>query len=146
LSLPAAPPADLLRLGEALRPLRPEGILVVGSGVIVHNLRRIDIRNKQAPPEPWAAEFDQWVASRLESGDTAGLAGYRANAPHAALAVPTPEHFDPIFVTLGAASPGERLETIFEGFQYGTLSMRSVGTPPTGPPHPASPASRNRPA
>jgi len=128
LSLPATPPGGLLRVGEALRPLRREGILVVGSGVIVHNLRRIDIRNKEAPAEPWAAAFDEWVARQIESGDTAGLLDYRSRGPHATLAVPTPEHFDPIFLTLGAASPGERFETIFEGFQYGTLSMRSVRT------------------
>jgi 4,5-DOPA dioxygenase extradiol len=128
LSLPAAPPAHLLRLGEALRPLRRDGILVVGSGVIVHNLRRIDIRNKEAPPETWAAEFDEWVARQIESGSPAELLDYRSRGPNAALAVPTPEHFDPIFVTLGAASPGEHFDTLFEGFQYGTLSMRSVGT------------------
>jgi 4,5-DOPA dioxygenase extradiol len=127
LSLPAAPPAELLRLGEALRPLRTEGILVVGSGVIVHNLRHLQIWNKGAPPEPWAAQFDEWVARQVESGNAAELLSYRSRGPNAALAVPTSEHFDPIFVTLGAASPGERMETIFEGFQYGTLSMRSFG-------------------
>src|SRR5215831_7283713 len=57
LSLPDAPPAELLRIGAALGPLRGEGVLVAGSGVIVHNLRRLQIWNKDAPVEPWAAEF-----------------------------------------------------------------------------------------
>lgn len=125
LSLPEVPPADLLRLGESLRPLREEGVLVAGSGVIVHNLRRLQIWNKEAPAEPWAAEFDEWVARQVETGNTAELAAYRSRGPNANLAVPTPEHFDPLFVAMGAALPEERMETIFEGFQYATLSMRS---------------------
>jgi 4,5-DOPA dioxygenase extradiol len=125
LSLADAAPAELLRIGAALGPLRDEGVLVAGSGVIVHNLRRLQIWNKDAPAEPWAAEFDAWVARQVESGDVVGLEGYRSIAPHAALAVPTPEHFDPIFVAVGAAAQGERMATIFDGFQYGTLSMRS---------------------
>jgi len=125
LSLPDAPPSVLLRLGESLRPLRGDGILVVGSGVIVHNLRHLQIWNKEAPAEPWAAEFDEWVARHVESGNTAELAAYRSRGPNAILAAPTPEHFDPLFITLGAAAPGERVQSIFEGFQYGTLSMRS---------------------
>jgi 4,5-DOPA dioxygenase extradiol len=127
LSLAEAPPAELLWIGEALRPLRDQGILVVGSGVIVHNLRRLQIWNKAAPAEPWAAEFDEWVGRQVQCRNTAELAAYRTRGPNAALAVPTGEHFDPIFVTLGAAMPAERVEKIFEGFQYGTLSMRSFG-------------------
>jgi 4,5-DOPA dioxygenase extradiol len=125
LSLPAVPPAGLVRLGEALQPLRGEGILVVGSGVIVHNLGRVQLWDKEAAVEPWAARFDSWVAGQIKSGNRAALIDYRSQASDAALAVPTPEHFDPLFVTLGAALPGESARNIFEGFQYGTLSMRS---------------------
>ena len=69
------------------------------------------------------------------------LLAYRHTAPHARLSVPTTEHFDPLFVAVGAAYPDEPLETIFEGFQYGNLSMRSfsfappsdIAQPPSGP-------------
>ena len=57
--------------------------------------------------------------------DVAGIASYRTTAPHAERAVPTSEHFDPVFVVLGSARSGERPSTIYEGFRYGTISMRS---------------------
>ena len=128
-SLPVAKPRELFAIGEALRPLREEGVLIVGSGGIVHNLRRLDIRNKEAPPEPWAEIFDQWVAGRIENRQYEALFEYRKRGPHVAMAVPTPEHFDPLFITLGAAFPQERSKTIFEGFHYGTISMRSFAFP-----------------
>lgn len=116
---------DVARMGRALAPLRERGVLLVGSGGIVHNLRRVRLDDKTAPVEPWAEEFDRWVAARVESLDLDGLASYRPNAPHAELSVPTPEHFDPVFFVLGAALPGDRVLPIHAGFQYGSLSMRS---------------------
>src|SRR3954452_9291570 len=107
LSLPVAKPRELFAIGEALRPLREEGVLIVGSGGIVHNLRRLDIRNKEAPPEPWADIFDEWVAGRVASRQYEALFEYRKRGPHVAMAVPTPEHFDPLFITLGAGFPEE---------------------------------------
>ena len=124
-SLPAVSPEEVFALGRTLRPLREEGILVIGSGGIVHNLGLVHFSAKNSGVDPWAAEFDRWVAARAVSQDMAAMFAYRTAAPEAALAVPTPEHFDPIFVTLGAAWPDERLETIYEGFHYGNLSMRS---------------------
>jgi len=125
LSLPAVSPRALVALGEALRPLRRDGVLIAGSGGIVHNLRRVVLEDKDAPVEPWAAAFDDWVAARVHSRDIDALVDYRSQAPNAALAVPSSEHFDPIFVALGAAFPDEEPRDIFTGFQYGTLSMRS---------------------
>jgi 4,5-DOPA dioxygenase extradiol len=116
-------PEDGLRMGAALSRLREEGVLLTGTGGIVHNLSRVDPGAKE--PEAWAREFDDWIAARLDPLDITGIAGYRQSAPHADLAVPTPEHFDPIFVVLGSARPGERASTIHEGFRYGTVSMRS---------------------
>lgn len=124
-SLPVAAPDEIFALGRALRPLRDEGILIIGSGGIVHNLGLVHFSAKDSGVDPWAAEFDRWVAARLSPQDSQALFDYAASAPEAALAAPTPEHFDPIFVTLGAAWPDERLETIYEGFHYGNLSMRS---------------------
>ncbi len=124
-SLPALDPAGIFRLGEALRPLREEGVMVVGSGGIVHNLRRIHLHDKNAAVDGWAADFDRWVAGRVAERDFGRLFGYRQEAPHAALAVPTPEHFDPLFVTLGASFEEDDLVSIYEGFHYGNLSLRS---------------------
>jgi 4,5-DOPA dioxygenase extradiol len=114
----------LLALGAALRPLRGEGVLLLGSGGIVHNLRRLRPDDGETP-EPWAAAFDAWVDAHLLALDTNGLLAYASLAPHAELAVPTSEHFDPLFFVLGALDTRDRVETVYEGFRYGTLSLRS---------------------
>ena len=122
LSLPrGSPPRELLELGRKLAPLRDEGVIVAGSGGIVHNLRILNVAAMEAP----VAEFEAWVWEKIESRDFDALADYRTNAPHADLAVPTPEHFDPVFITLGAARDDDELVNVFAGFHYGTLSMRT---------------------
>jgi 4,5-DOPA dioxygenase extradiol len=118
-------PARIMAMGAALAPLRDRGVLLFGSGGIVHNLRRLRFGEKQPPVDDWAVAFDEWVRTRLEQLDAAGLAGYRDSAPHAALAAPTTEHFDPLFFVLGARADADRIAPIFEGFEYGSLSMRS---------------------
>jgi 4,5-DOPA dioxygenase extradiol len=136
-SMPFVTPQELFQLGRALRPLRDDGFLIVASGGIVHNLSRVRMTDKDAPVDAWAAEFDTWVADRVAARKLDDLLVYRNNAPHARLSVPTTEHFDPLFVALGAAYPDEPVETIFEGFQYGNLSMRSFSFAPssdTAPP------------
>ena len=131
LSIPGArSPAELFRIGALLSPLRSDGVLILGSGGIVHNLKRLDWRHRDAPPEAWALDFDRWFAAKLEAWDTDGLLLYQQTAPSAALAVPTNEHFHPAFVVLGAAHQQDRIEWIYEGLQYGTLSMRSFAVAP----------------
>jgi 4,5-DOPA dioxygenase extradiol len=126
LSIPGTrSPAELFRIGELLSPLRSEGVLILGSGGIVHNLRRLDWRHRDGPAEQWALDFDRWFTAKLEAWDIDGLLSYQQTAPSAVLAVPTNEHFHPVFVALGAAGGRGRIESIYEGFQYGTLSMRS---------------------
>jgi len=100
-------------------------VLVVGSGGIVHNLSRVGMADKNAPVDEWAAEFDGWVAEQVEKREIGKLYEYKRSGPHGRLSVPTPEHFDPLFVVMGAAWPDDRLETIFAGFHHGNLSMRS---------------------
>jgi len=124
-------PSSLLALGEALEPLRKQGILLIGSGGIVHNLRRVHFGDKNAPVDAWAKSFDTWVRSRLESGDVASIADYQAQAPDSERSVPTTEHFDPLFVVLGAAGKGGRIQDLYEGFQYGNLSMRTFAVTPS---------------
>lgn len=118
-------PGRLLEMGEALTPLRERGVLLLGSGGLVHNLRRVRFEQKDAPVEGWARAFDEWARDRLRALDVAALASYRTEAPSADLAVPTTEHLDPLFVVLGSARPGESAQDVFEGFHHGTLSMRS---------------------
>jgi 4,5-DOPA dioxygenase extradiol len=125
LSMPFLSPQELFQLGRALRPLRDENILIVGTGGIVHNLSRVRLADKNAPVDAWAAEFDEWVAEQVSARTIEKLFEYRRTAPHARLSVPTTEHFDPLFIVLGASWPGDSLEIIYQGFHYGNLSMRS---------------------
>jgi 4,5-DOPA dioxygenase extradiol len=125
LSMPFLEPQELFQMGRALRPLRNDGIVVLGSGGIVHNLRKVRLENKSAPIEDWAAGFDTWVARQIEERNLDALLAYRSAGPYARLAVPTTEHFDPLFIALGSAFADEKIVPIFEGFQYGNLSMRS---------------------
>ncbi|WP_026853895.1 DODA-type extradiol aromatic ring-opening family dioxygenase [Geothrix fermentans] len=122
LSLPRPrTPELLLAAGRALAPLREQGVLIVGSGGVVHNLRRLDWSDATGP-QPWARDFQAWVDQRLAAGDAAGLADWR-KAPGAAESVPTSEHLDPLFVALGAAQVVP--EPLFEGWQLGSLSLAS---------------------
>ncbi len=125
-SIPAgASPETIVKIGSALAPLRDEDVLLIGSGGIVHNLRRVRLGSTGAGVEPWAEEFDRWVGERLETMEIPALLSYARVAPHAALAVPTSEHFDPLFVVLGSRRESDRVVPVYEGFQYGTLSLRS---------------------
>ncbi len=118
-------PNELYRVGEALREFRNKGVLIVGSGGIVHNLRLLNWVRKDASPDAWAEEFQQWVRSALERRDLEALFEYEKLAPQVAMAVPTPEHFIPIFPVLGAAGEYSRVAPIFEGIEYGNMSMYS---------------------
>jgi 4,5-DOPA dioxygenase extradiol len=126
LSIPTHDPARLLELGRRLRPLRDEGVLIVGSGFMTHGLRYLTHEQFVDNVVPsWSAEFDSWAAEALATGDLDTLAAYRDRAPGMPYAHPTVEHFVPLFVTLGAASdPGRRVETTVAGYQFG-LSKRS---------------------
>jgi 4,5-DOPA dioxygenase extradiol len=109
------------RIGAALAPLRAEGVLVLGSGGATHNLRELDWGDG-APPA-WARAFDDWLAAAVASGRTEELLEWTRNAPHALRAHPSPEHFLPFFVALGAAGPNASGERIYRDFSLGGLSM-----------------------
>jgi 4,5-DOPA dioxygenase extradiol len=124
-SLPMpAEPEEVLAMGRALAPLRNESVLVVGSGGAVHNRHRLRFADQGTLGEPWARRFDHWVREQVERLDVDALTQYRRLAPHALEAHPTPEHFLPLFFVLGAAEPGDRAYDVYEGFRYGSLSMR----------------------
>lgn len=120
-----APARRHFEIGEKLRPLRDEGVLILGSGNVVHNLRKISF-DEDADPAAWAVEFDAWVKERLTARDFAPLLGDLAAAPSGRLAVPTPDHYDPLLYVLGAADERDELRFEYEGIQNGSLSMRSV--------------------
>ncbi|MGD0817526.1 MAG: 4,5-DOPA dioxygenase extradiol [Methanomassiliicoccales archaeon] len=111
-------------LAKKLAKIREEGVLVMGSGNAVHNLRMIDFRNIDAVPYDWAKTFDDKLRSALLSGDDDLLIDYQA-IPGADLAVPTLDHYLPMIYALGMKQPGESLEFIHEGFQNKSISMRS---------------------
>jgi 4,5-DOPA dioxygenase extradiol len=125
ISLPyPATPNDLLVMGAKLAPLRDDGIVIAGSGVIVHNLALARFTQRDAPADAWAQSFDDWVAQRVATRDFDALAEY-SDRPEAHRAVPTAEHFQPLFVVCGASRSNDTYVELATGMEYGNLSMRS---------------------
>jgi 4,5-DOPA dioxygenase extradiol len=122
ISMPTLDPGRLLRIGSALRPLRDEGVLVMGSGFLTHGLPFLRDFRFDAPPPSWSTEFDHWAAEALDRGDVDALTAF-GQAPGARYAHPTTEHFAPLFVTLGA-SAGPVPVTTITGYWLG-LAKRS---------------------
>lgn len=117
------PPAEHARLAHMLSPLRERGVLVIGSGNVVHNLRVIDFRD-DARPFPWAQEADRWIGERIVAHDLAGLAAYESAGPAVVKAVPTNDHYLPMLYALALQEEGEPLSFTHEGIQNGSISMR----------------------
>jgi len=126
LSLPTHDPEKLMEIGRRLRPLRDEGVLIIGSGFMTHGLRfatREMFEDNVIPG--WSKEFDQWVADALRRGDLDTLADY-GRAPGMPYAHPTVEHFTPLFIALGAATdPEAPPTTVIDDYQFG-FAKRSV--------------------
>jgi 4,5-DOPA dioxygenase extradiol len=125
LSLDRSQPMDFhLSLGRELAGLRDEGILVMGSGNIVHNLRMVDW--SQAGGFDWAVDFDARAAELISKGDTAPLVDYARLGRAAELAINSAEHYKPLLYVLGARGADEPASFFAEGLQLGSLSMRGV--------------------
>lgn len=121
LSLPTAfGPTLQTRIGQALGALREEGVLLVGSGSITHNLGELDWRAGPELVEPWARAFRDWIVERLQANDEAALHDYRQRAPQAHRAHPRDEHLLPLFFARGA---GGRFGVAHQGFTLGALGM-----------------------
>ncbi|MEW1681712.1 class III extradiol ring-cleavage dioxygenase [Streptomyces sp. NPDC093594] len=126
MSMPTHDPQRLLALGRRLAPLRDEGILVIGSGFMVHGLPHItrDMMLHGTVPA-WSSGFDDWAADALARGDIDELAAYATRTPGMPYAHPTPEHYLPIFITLGTAqNPEQPARTVIDGYMAG-LAKRS---------------------
>jgi 4,5-DOPA dioxygenase extradiol len=126
MSLPTQDPYRLLTLGNRLRELRDEGVLIIGSGFLTHGLPFLREFRIDATAPGWSQDFDRWAAEALARGDVAELAAYRTLAPGMPYAHPTVEHYTPLFVTLGAATDAEAPgEQVIDGYWMG-LSKRSL--------------------
>jgi 4,5-DOPA dioxygenase extradiol len=111
-------------IGKQLGVLRREGILIIGSGNIVHNLQLIDY-NMEAEPYDWAAEIDEKIKSLLLNGDHSKLVEYHKLGATISRAVPTNDHYLPMLYTLGLQEKDDKITFIHEGIQNGSISMRS---------------------
>ena len=114
-------PRHHLALGRALKSLSNEGVLIVGSGHMTHNLR--DWMRGAGGPQPYAREFSEWVREKIFAQDLESLIEYRSGNPHGARAHPTEEHFLPLFVALGAAPGAGTPERIYDAIDSGVLAM-----------------------
>jgi 4,5-DOPA dioxygenase extradiol len=117
-------PSAHYALGRELRPLREQGVLIVGSGNAVHNLGRM---SPGATPFEWATEFDEWVEACVLAGDHRALVDYQEVRPQLArLAHPTPDHYWPLLYALAVRDEGETASFFNEQIVYGSVSMRGV--------------------
>lgn len=112
-------------LGQALAPLREEGVLIVGSGSITHNLRALFSARLliDAPAQAWVTEFTDWVANRMAAGAVDDLLHSVERAPHGRDNHPTPDHILPLFVAMGAGGTPFKAERLHHSVTYGLLAM-----------------------
>lgn len=119
-------PKDHFQLGQELKFLRDEGILIIGSGNIVHNLRSFSMKSG-AEPFPWATEFDEIVKSSLQEKNSTAILSLPTESPSLfSKSHPSPEHFAPLWVILGASDSHDKPTWIYEGIEHSSISMQSV--------------------
>jgi 4,5-DOPA dioxygenase extradiol len=118
------PPEFHYELGKALQILRDQGVMIIGSGNVVHNLRKIDFQSKNSG-YPWAKEFDLWIKENLTKTTFEKMVKEFYNTEAGKLSIPTTEHYYPLLYVLGAAQNTDILKMEYEGLEYGSLSMRS---------------------
>ena len=130
----AKPPAFHFELGRRLAPLREEGVLILGSGNLVHNLHAYAWGRHAPEPYDWAVRFESQARRLLATGDHVPLVDYERLGPDALLAVPTPDHYLPLLYVAGASRPGEPVSFPVEGIDGGSVSMLAVriGAPQDG--------------
>lgn len=118
-----AGPALHWQLGAALQGLREEGVLVLASGAMTHNLYEFRGQPVNAPAPAWVTDFAAWMREKLAANDQEALLAYRQLAPMAEKNHPTEEHLLPLYVAMGAAGPGARAELLHTSFEHGVLAM-----------------------
>lgn len=116
-----------VELGKALRSLREQGVLILGSGNIVHNLRKLNWQNPEAQPFDWTLKFDLAIRDALLKRDEDVLLLHKSLLGEASsLAVPTDEHYWPLLYCFGASDSQDQVSFPYEGYEMGSLSMRTV--------------------
>lgn len=113
-------------IAKQLQPLRDEGVLILGSGNIVHNLHTYAWGNRTALPYDWALRFEQRARKLLDARDFAPLVDYEGMGPDAMLSAPTPDHYLPLVYVLAQHRDGDAVSLPVEGFDGGSISMLSV--------------------
>ncbi|RIY34580.1 4,5-DOPA dioxygenase extradiol [Psittacicella gerlachiana] len=116
-------PQQMYALGQQLQPLRQEGILILTSGNIVHNLRMM-VSDRSNEELPWAKDFDNWMRDKVLARDLETILNYE-QYPYADLAAPTPDHMDPLFYALGATREQDQVTVFNDARELGSLSMTS---------------------
>lgn len=116
------PPQFHYELGQLLKKLREKGVLIIGSGNIVHNLGYI---KPKGDAYDWAIEFDKVVKDYLDKGDFMPLVNYQKFGKAAQMSVPTHDHYTPMLYALGLANKNEQIKYFHEGLELGSISMRS---------------------
>ena len=119
-----APPEVHYEIGQELKSLREQGVLLFGSGNIVHNLRMIDWNMKESGFN-WAYEFDNYIRKNIENKNHENIINYSSLGESAKLAVPTPDHFYPLFYILGATDSEDKISIYNDSCTMGSLSMTS---------------------
>ena len=122
-----ASPATHRQMGRALAGLREQGVLIVGSGSLTHNLYEFHGQPIDSPAPPCVTEFGDWMKARLDGNEQDALLDYRSRAPHAIRNHPTEEHLLPLFVAMGAAGDVARASRLHASFEYGVLAMDIYG-------------------
>ena len=132
LALPVgAGPAQVHALGAALRPLAQQGVLLVGTGSMTHNLAEfMGGGDGEGAPDPYVQAFSRWVEDAVQRHDVPALLSYRELAPHARRAHPTDEHFLPLFFALGAAPQDWHTQYLSREVMYGMLAMDAFALQP----------------
>lgn len=120
--VPWRTPKQLFQLGKALRPLRDEGVMILGSGGTVHNLMALRWE-EQTKADSWAVAFDDWLLAQ-SSAHSEDVFHYEEKAPYAKQAVPTPEHLAPYWIAYGAGDRSPHV--LFREYEYGNLSLLAV--------------------
>ena len=120
------PPAEHYALGQQLKGLRERGVLIVGSGNVVHNLRTLQMGVGSNQAYDWALEFDQTIGDYLQNGNLDALQNFQALGAVAKQSHPTHEHFLPLLYAAGAVDASETPQFFNTSFQAASISMRSV--------------------
>jgi len=119
-------PEEHFRLGQKLSELRNEGVLIFGSGNVVHNIGAYDWRNPSVKPPGWAVAFEEWNREQLLSGKTTTLIEYFDTGKMASLSAPSPDHYLPLLYLAALQQETDDVTFPVEGFDGGTMSMLTV--------------------